>query len=398
MPPIVSSRAPRPRPSRWWTTLGPVLVGLAVVAGLTACEPAEVVVMPCVRVFGAAETAALDARSAGHHLTASVWDERSHCRYDYNPQARVTTASLFKVSILARVLRRAQDEDRPLTPWEQDRVWPMIAESYDVPTYDLYYDLGGLDATNRFYADWGLHDTVTPSDLWGSTTTSAADQTALMRLVAGDRDELLDEDSREIARSYLGSVIPTQRWGIGAGAPAGWSFVNKNGFFPTDCCRWRVNSSGRVRGPAGSYDVTILSDQWGSLDEGIVGIEGVAHLVNDALGIDAPGAGPFGSLDLVTPGPRSVTVGGWAIDPDTAAPVTVEVAVDQGVTAVAVPADRSRPDVGTAYPLAGSAHGFGVTLTGLEPGAHAVCVSAFDAVGTPGPDTMIGCQLVVVPA
>jgi hypothetical protein len=60
-------------------------------------------------VFGASEVAALDAlaRSPPH----GIGGRRAH-RLPLRPapEHRVTTASVFKVSILGRVLRRAQDE------------------------------------------------------------------------------------------------------------------------------------------------------------------------------------------------------------------------------------------------------------------------------------------------
>jgi hypothetical protein len=60
----------------------------------------------------------------------------------------------------------------------------------------------------------------------------------------------------------------------------------KNGFFSSQCCRWRLNSSGAVEIGAG-YVVTILSDRWPNEASGIQGNEFVARAINARL------AGPF---------------------------------------------------------------------------------------------------------
>jgi hypothetical protein len=62
---------------------------------------------------------------------------------------------------------------------------------------------------------------------------------------------------------------------------------HKNGFAGSGCCGWRVNSSGYVADPAGGgYSITVLSDGWGSLGEGIPLVEAVARVTAGSL---APG-------------------------------------------------------------------------------------------------------------
>jgi hypothetical protein len=70
----------------------------------------------------------------------------------------------------------------------------------------------------------------------------------------------------------------------------------------------------------------------------------------------------------------------------------VHVYVD-GVASV-VTADRLRPDVGAAFPAAGSAHGF-VWSGPASPGAHRVCLYAID-VDLPWRNTGLGCRSVTV--
>jgi SpoIID/LytB domain protein len=105
---------------------------------------------------------------------------------------------------------------------------------------------------------------------------------------------------------------------------------------------------------------------------------------------------PKGSLDAVTASGATVSVRGWTFDPDVpTAPVTVHVYVD-GRPAAGLTANRSRPDVGRAYPAAGDAHGYSWTTT-LNSGSHSVCVYAINQqAGTGNP--RLGCRTLTVDA
>lgn len=98
-------------------------------------------------------------------------------------------------------------------------------------------------------------------------------------------------------------------------------------------------------------------------------------------------ATPIGSLDRVTRGRDSVTVAGWAMDPDTAAPIAVHVYVD-GQLATGALASRARPDVGRVFGN-GSDHGFQVTVP-AGPASREVCVYAIDSQG--GTNPLLACR------
>lgn len=104
------------------------------------------------------------------------------------------------------------------------------------------------------------------------------------------------------------------------------------------------------------------------------------------------GRAPIGSLDEVSVSGTTLTVRGWAIDPDTARPIDVHVYV--GANGGAVPANLNRPDVGAAYPAYGASHGFQTTGT-IPPGSSRVCVYA---INTAGPNPLLGCRDVTVSA
>jgi hypothetical protein len=87
------------------------------------------------------------------------------------------------------------------------------------------------------------------------------------------------------------------------------------------------------------------------------------------------GGDPFGAVDTVRVSGGTLTVGGWAIDPDTADPISVHVYIDSAVNGLT--ADVSRPDVASAFPGYGVNHGYSATFP-ISPGTHQVCIYAID--------------------
>ena len=158
------------------------------------------------------------------------------------------------------------------------------------------------------------------------------------------------------------------------------------GRVPASGSRPDVGGAFPLYGAGHGYDVTIPSTG-GTLC--VYGIDPVGTS-NALLG---PGcrtvrsATPVGSLDGVRAVPGGLQVNGWSIAPGTTGPVNVDLYVN-GSMVGRVPAVGSRPDVGSAYPLYGSGHGYDVTL----PGASGrVCAYAIDPVGARNPLLGPGC-------
>ncbi|MCI9857693.1 hypothetical protein [Microbacterium proteolyticum] len=101
---------------------------------------------------------------------------------------------------------------------------------------------------------------------------------------------------------------------------------------------------------------------------------------------------PFGRLEGVTAQGGAISVGGWAIDPDTDQPIPVHIYVDG--TGTALTADVTRNDVAAAYPRYGAAHGFG-GVASAPPGNRTVCAYGIN-VGL-GANVQLGCRTVTVP-
>ncbi len=147
-------------------------------------------------------------------------------------------------------------------------------------------------------------------------------------------------------------------------------------------------------GPAHGFDVRVPL-QSGVNEVCLYAINVPAPAMNPKLGCRTLElkVDPFGNFEAASGGAADITISGWALDPETSAPINVHVYVD-GVGVGSVTADRSRPDVAAAYPAAGNLHGFSATLS-ASPGSHEVCVFAMNALqGTVNPK--LGCRTVNV--
>ncbi len=109
--------------------------------------------------------------------------------------------------------------------------------------------------------------------------------------------------------------------------------------------------------------------------------------------VNVASSSPFGQIDAVSTAPSRVTARGWAIDPDTSAPIIVQMYVD-GRTNALTWANLSRPDVGVAYPAAGPNHGYSLTMAATR-GVHKICLFGLNT--SLGASRQIGCRVVTVP-
>ena len=133
-------------------------------------------------------------------------------------------------------------------------------------------------------------------------------------------------------------------------------------------------------GVSGSMNVCVYAINSGAGSNGVLGCRRVT----------VPSGDPFGSLDSVRRSGTSVVADGWAIDPDTVAPIQVHLYV--GGTGTATIADIARGDVGAAFPSYGAAHGFSVTAP-IGAASTQVCAYAINGAG-PGIPRLLGCRTV----
>jgi hypothetical protein len=107
----------------------------------------------------------------------------------------------------------------------------------------------------------------------------------------------------------------------------------------------------------------------------------------------APPRLPLGWFDSARVGAGgALSVSGWTFDPDTPTAASRVDAYVDGRFGQSITANGSRPDIGNAFPAAGSNHGFTAT-TQVAPGTHSVCLYAIDTY-FPNLHTDLGCRSV----
>ncbi|MGY4644147.1 fibronectin type III domain-containing protein [Cellulomonas sp. URHB0016] len=102
---------------------------------------------------------------------------------------------------------------------------------------------------------------------------------------------------------------------------------------------------------------------------------------------------PVGNYESLTAAGSTVTLSGWALDPDTTGPIDVHLYVDGGWGG-ALRTTGVRNDVAAAYPGTGNQHGFSTSFT-AGTGTHQVCAYAIDPA-IPTVNQPLGCRTVTV--
>jgi hypothetical protein len=237
---------------------------------------------------------------------------------------RQLTGSIVKADILAEWLHRYQQQRIRIPaqiPYSiQYLMQTMIELSDNAAATALFYFHGGCKTLTRFNVLFPLKATKVgcPSRTyygWGNTTTTAADQVTLWRVLAyGGSPSILGPGARKYELSLVKSVEPGEDWGISCGpwscstaAPPnpddilrpgtkpvrGTAVALKNGWktlptcrLPIPRCPWQVNSTGWVKGQGRDYVIAVLTTRdpvgTGNLygfNYGADTIQGVSRLV-----------------------------------------------------------------------------------------------------------------------
>jgi Beta-lactamase enzyme family len=230
------------------------------------------------------------------------------------------SASAVKATILAALLSKAKAQHRALTAKEKSLARLMITQSDNDAATDLWNDVGRY-RLQRFLDLAGMSQTVLgPTGYWGLTQITAHDESLLLWLLL-DPNSVLTTADRSYELTLMADVIPSQRFGVPAGAPAGFTVHVKNGWLPVPTSKspWYVNSIGCfTRGDgAKDYSIVVLTHQAAahpSMSYGVTTIEDVAVVVHRDLNAGAQAAVPRSA-----PNP-SWTVPDEPIPPATPAP------------------------------------------------------------------------------
>lgn len=224
--------------------------------------------------------AALHGRDGASAL--ALYDRTTATSCTFRAKTAFDSASVVKVTILGALLRQAMEQHRGLTAREMKLTTAMITKSDNDSTNALWHQIGPA-GIQHFLTLAGMRDTVPgPKGCWGHTQVTADDQLKLLRLLTSD-NSVLDRDARAYALRLMNRVVPQQRWGTPAGAPATATVQVKNGWLPRATNGWRVHSVGVFTGGGHDYGMAVLSQDNRTMDDGVATIEGAARAINRDL-------------------------------------------------------------------------------------------------------------------
>ncbi|MEV6422735.1 serine hydrolase [Streptomyces sp. NPDC051662] len=225
-------------------------------------------------------TASLKGRKSTTAL--AVHDRTTHTRCGLRATRQFDSASVVKVTVLATLLWDARKTNRELTERETELATAMITKSDNASTSALWKQLGSTKVKG-FLKAAGMTRTVPGAGgSWGLTQITAEDQGQLLSLVTAE-NTVLGADSRAFILDRMRKVIPSQRWGVPAGAPAGATVQLKNGWLQRSTHGWRVHSVGAFTGKGHDYTIAVLTQDDKTMNDGINTIQAVARAVHKDL-------------------------------------------------------------------------------------------------------------------
>jgi beta-lactamase class A len=240
---------------------------------------------------------ALAGRFDVHAVT--VFDRTREVTCRYNEGHRFHSASVVKATILASLLRWHQETGQPLTSAEKSLATLMITQSDNDAASALWDELG--HARIQHFLDLAkMTETILgPDGFWGLTEITARDELSLLRLLTKS-NAVLSNSSRNYQLGLMAAVIPSQRWGVPAGAPRGITVHVKNGWLPEQIGGWHINSIGSFSGHGRDYMMAVLTDSNPTFDYGVSTIEAVAEVVHRDVNAGlAPAGAPLAPIRVV---------------------------------------------------------------------------------------------------
>jgi beta-lactamase class A len=194
------------------------------------------------------------------------------------------SASAIKVTIISALLYKV-DGPAHMTSAQHALAWRMITESDNAAATKLWNEVGDA-GLQRFVTAAHMPHTILDDAAWGLSQLTAQDELTLLKLLT-TAGPVLSNTSRGYVLWLMSKVIPSQRWGVPAGAPADVTVSVKNGWLPDPFTgRWHVNSIGVFRSLGAyrsrhiDYQIAVLTDGNSSETYGIATIQAVARVIN----------------------------------------------------------------------------------------------------------------------
>jgi hypothetical protein len=224
-----------------------------------------------------ATLAALIAQAPAGGASVSAYNTVTGKQVTLGAAKGMLEASVSKIALLEILLLERQEQGKLLTSNEDSELTDMIEHSSNDAANDVFDLAGGHEDVVEHQAPLGLDTKITiygPGNLWGLTTSSAAQQLVLLHNLVDD-DSPLNAKSRQYALSLLQHVESDQRWGVPVAADKGSTYYVKNGWLAVDDDDdlWAVNSDGIITVHGQQLLVSAMSQHGTSFDGGIDYIE-----------------------------------------------------------------------------------------------------------------------------
>jgi len=227
----------------------------------------------------------IDARLTGRTSVVGLeeTDTGTGITCTYHAAWHFYAASAIKATILAALLRKAQEQHRQLTASEKSLAWLMITQSDNDAATALWNDVGFSHM--QHFLNLAKMSQTKLAQAWGLSLLTAHDEALLLTLLSGP-NRILSEASRVYAQYLMSHVVASQRWGVPAGAPRTVKVHVKNGWLPYPVSSdWEINSIGffTSRHPYRVYLIAMLTHANPSMAYGIETIEGAAVVIHRDL-------------------------------------------------------------------------------------------------------------------
>jgi beta-lactamase class A len=233
--------------------------------------------------------AAAYAASRTGTVVAAVSDVSTGQTWGLGPQHPQAEASIVKLDILETLYAQQDSGTQGLPAADQPLAQQMMEDSDNSAATSLWNAVGGPAKIQSFNTAAGLTHTSPSSCVacpgfawpgWGLSTTTPADQLALLRQLVKP-STLLTDEQRHAALQFMENVAPSQRWGVTGGVPPQATVAVKDGWLPLDAANtdWQINSIGWVSGSGRDYLMAVLTTGNPTEQYGIDTINGLSAIV-----------------------------------------------------------------------------------------------------------------------
>jgi hypothetical protein len=250
-------------------------------------------------------TAALAGRT--HSVVGlAAADTAADLTCQFHQKQHFYAASVIKVTIISALLLKVHGPSH-LTKKQRNLAYLMITQSSNDAATALWQDVGMTDM-QRFLNKAGMRHTSL-NYAWGLTLITAQDELRLLHLLTGTGN-VLGKYSRRYVLWLMSKVIPTEQWGVPAGAPSNVTVHVKNGWLPyPQADDWNINSIGAFTGEHIGYQIVILTGPatGGQAESyGIQTVQAAAKVINRQLA----GSSASNATPASLPGPAALAAPG----------------------------------------------------------------------------------------